>query len=57
MEKNIQRFGILIACATTLWLINLIPYIGSIIEIVAIVLGLGILVASLVLKEKVEDAN
>lgn len=57
MEKNIQRFGILVACATTLWLINLIPYIGSIIEIVAIVLGLGILVASLVLKEKVEDAN
>lgn len=52
IQKTIGVFGMLIVSAIVLWLISLIPYIGSMIGIVAIILGLGIAISSLVLKEK-----
>ncbi len=52
VEKTIGKFGILIASAIILWLVSLIPYVGSIIGMVAIVIGLGIILSSLLLKDK-----
>lgn len=52
IEKRAITFGILVACSIALWIINLIPFIGSLVEFVAVVLGLGIIASSLILKEK-----
>lgn len=52
IEKTIGIFGMLVASSVVLWLIGLIPFIGSILGIIVVVLGLGIAVSSLVLKEK-----
>ena len=42
----------LVASSIILWAIGLIPFVGSIIEIIAVLLGLGIIVSSIVLKDK-----
>ena len=52
IQKSIGVFGMLIISAIVLWLIGLIPYLGSIVGIISVILGLGIIVSSLVLKEK-----
>lgn len=52
IEKTIGIFGMLVACSVVLWLIGLIPFIGSLLGIIVVVLGLGIAVSSLVLREK-----
>ncbi len=52
VQKTIGAFGMLIVSAIVLWLIGLIPYVGSIVGMISVVLGLGIIMASLVLKEK-----
>lgn len=57
IQKTIGIFGMLIVSSIVLWLINLIPYVGSIIGIVTVILGLGIIISSLVLKEKVEKTE
>ena len=57
IQKTVATFGMLIVCAIILWLISLIPYLGSLIEIVAIILGLGIIISNLVLKEKAKETN
>lgn len=55
IEKRIVIFGMLVACTIVLWLLNLIPVISSIIGFVTFVLGLGMIISSLVLKNKTED--
>lgn len=55
IQKNITTFGILIITSIVLWLIGLIPYVGSIIGIACMIVGLGIIVSNLILKEKKEE--
>lgn len=55
IEKKAVMFGILVISSIVLWVINLIPFIGSIVGFVAVVLGLGMIVSNLVLNEK--DSN
>lgn len=52
IEKNIAIFGMLVATSIALWLIGLIPFIGFILGIIVVILGLGIVVSNLILKEK-----
>ena len=52
IQKTIGNFGMLIVTAAVLWLIGLIPYVGSIVGIIAIIIGLGILVYHLIKREK-----
>lgn len=52
IQKNIGNFGMLIVTAAVLWLIGLIPYVGRLVGIIAIIIGLGILVYYLIKKEK-----
>ena len=52
IQKTIGTLGMLVVSSIILWAIGLIPYVGSIIEIVAVLLGLGIIVSSIVLKDK-----
>ena len=47
ITKNIGRFGLLIVNGIVFWAIGLIPYVGTIIDIIAIILGLGLIVYNL----------
>ena len=47
ITKNIGRFGLLIVTGIVFWAIGLIPYVGTIIDIIAIILGLGLIVYNL----------
>lgn len=55
IQKTIGIFGILILSSIVLWLIGLIPFVGTITGFIATTMGLGIIVSSLILKEKKED--
>ena len=46
IEKNIGIFGMLIVSSAVLWLICLIPYVGIIVKLLALILGLGIITKS-----------
>ena len=52
IEKTIGIFGILIISSIIIWALGLIPYVGTVISIITVVLGLGTLVASIILKDK-----
>ena len=52
INKTIGKFGVLILSALILWLVALIPFIGGLISIIATILGIGILVNSLLPKNK-----
>lgn len=52
IQKTVAIFGMLILSAIVLWLVRLIPYAGSIVGFLTSVIGLGIIVSNLVLKEK-----
>lgn len=52
MEKTLITLGMLIVSSIVLWLIGLIPYLGTFIGLIAVVLGLGIILSSIILKEK-----
>ena len=45
----------LIATTAVLWLIGLIPYIGTLIGIIAVIIGLGIISYNLIKKEKKQE--
>lgn len=55
IKKTSIIFGMLVASSIILWLINLIPFVGSFVELASMVLGLGIIICSFVLKEKTDD--
>lgn len=57
IEKPLIVLGILVACTAVLWLVCLIPYLGAVVKLAAKVLGLGVIVSSLVLKEKNADSK
>ena len=52
ITKNSTIFGILILSSAIIWLIGLIPYVGSIVSFIAVILGLGIVTYYLLFKEK-----
>lgn len=52
IEKNIGKFGLLMASAAVLWLINLIPYAGSLVSFVTAIIGLGIIMISIIPNHK-----
>lgn len=54
IEKTIAVFGMLVATSLVLWLIGFIPVIGSILGLLIVLLGLGLVVSNLVIKEKEE---
>lgn len=65
IEKKIGIFGMLIASSVVIWFIRLIPYVGTFINFVSVIIGLGILVYSIPVKfkstksekEKVEETK
>lgn len=50
MEENIKVLGIIVATCIGLWVIGLIPFIGSIVDFVVVIAGLGIVTSNLFLK-------
>lgn len=52
IEKTIGIFGILIISSIIIWALGLIPFVGTIVSIITVILGLGTLVASIILKDK-----
>ena len=52
IEKTLGIFGMLVVCSIFLWLIGLIPFVGSVLGLIVVILGLGIIVSSLVLKKE-----
>lgn len=58
VEKTVQSFGMLIACAIVYWLITLIPVVGTIFSLVAGIIGLGIVVYNILpLKSKADKTE
>ena len=57
INKTIGNFGMLIITTVVLWLLSLIPYVGSIIAIIVLILGIGIIAYHLVIKEKNNTDN
>ncbi len=55
IEKTGRTFSILVMVTIALWLINLIPFVNSLVGFVSTVLGLGIVVSSVFLKDKKDD--
>lgn len=52
IEKRAAIFCMLVGISMILWLIGLIPFIGPLLGLIVVILGLGIVVSSLVLKNK-----
>ena len=48
IEKTIGFFGMLIVSSVVFWLLTLIPYLGTMISLIASIIGLGILVMSII---------
>lgn len=51
IDKKLPIFGMLIVSGAIIWALTKIPYVGSIISLITIILGLGILVASILPKK------
>lgn len=51
IEKTIIKLGILIITSIATWLICLIPFVGTIISLVFVITGIGLVVSNLVLKK------
>ena len=48
VEKKIGTFGMLILSSALLWLIKLIPYVGSIVSLIISIIGLGMVIISII---------
>lgn len=57
INKNLGKFGMLILSSIVIWAITKIPYIGSIISFITIIIGLGILVASILPKKQPKNVS
>ncbi len=55
IEKVLGQLGVLIICSAILWAIGFIPYIGSLIGIIVVILGLGIVTYNLFSQIKKEN--
>lgn len=52
MDKNIAKFGILIATSAVIWLTTLIPFVGGLINLIIKLIGLGIIVNYVITNRK-----
>lgn len=57
IEKNIGIFGMLIVSSAVLWLICIIPYVGSIVRFITLILGLGIITKSVLPSDTKKSNN
>lgn len=57
IQKTIGIFGMLIVTTAILWLISLIPYVGGIVGILAVIIGFGIVVYNLIKRNKNVEEN
>ena len=57
IEKTAKTFGILILSSIVLWLIELIPYVGFIVGLIAGIIGLGIITMSLLKRDKIKEKD
>lgn len=58
ISKKWPMFGILMIVSIVLWLLSLIPYIGVVLKIACVILGLGIVIVNILPhKEKSENKN
>ncbi len=57
IEKTAKTFGMLILSSIVLWLIKLIPYVGSIVGLITGIIGLGIVTMSLLKKDKIKETD
>ena len=55
MEKKLLTFGLLVGVSLVVWLIKLIPVVGTLVSFVAMILGLGILITN-ILPHKEKEA-
>lgn len=52
IQKTIGIFGMLILSSIVLWLIALIPVVGTLVTFAAVIIGLGIITSNILLKDK-----
>ena len=57
ITQNLYKLGFLIISALVFWLLTLIPYVGTVISLVAIIWGIGSLSYSILIKEKFDEKN
>lgn len=57
IEKKLGIFGMLIVSSIVLWLVKLIPYLGTIVSLVASIIGLGIITSNFILKVNDKEEN
>lgn len=55
ITKTIGTLGILILSSIVVWAIQLIPYVGSVLSFIIVVLGLGVLIKSIIPKRNKKD--
>ena len=57
ITQNLYKLGFLIVTTIIYWLLTLIPYVGMIISLIAIIWGIGSISYSILIKEKTDEKN
>lgn len=57
ISKNATTFGVLIITSAVIWLLELIPVVGSILNFVIMIIGLGILVTAIIPEKEKSNKN
>ena len=57
ITQNIYKLGFLIVSTIIYWLLTLIPYVGMVISLIAIIWGIGSISYSILIKEKSDEKN
>lgn len=57
VEKRPTQFGILIMVAIVFWLISLVPYLGIALDIIAVIIGMGLVVYNVISKKEVVNKD
>lgn len=55
ITKNIKVFGMLVATSIVLWLIGLIPYVGTVIGLIGVIIGIGVITSSILPRKKLVE--
>ncbi len=57
ITQNLYKLGFLIVTTIVFWLLTLIPYVGIVISLIAIIWGIGSASYSILIKEKSDEKN
>ena len=57
ITQNLYKLGFLIVTTIIYWLLTLIPYVGMVISLIAIIWGIGSISYSILIKEKTDENN